>query len=117
MNTNKTHFKIFKAECEKWIDRLGLHGYNIYYFHEDASGGLAWLSTNAISDRVASIGLAKDWGDRTPVTVSKITNCAKHEILELLVNRAKLLAESRYTTKENIDEAFHEIVMKLEKLL
>ena len=38
LKTTKAHFKIFKAECERWIKRLGLVSWEVCYTHERLDG-------------------------------------------------------------------------------
>ena len=112
--TTREDFDYFKKCCQKWIERLGLKGWQVYYFHTDMDDAYARCSSNKLTDRTISLWFCKDWNDAEKKTKAAIDATAKHEILELLVTRARLLATSRYATEEQIYEAFHEIVYILE---
>ena len=38
LKTTKKDFELFKSECKKWIDKLGITGWEIYYTWKDLNG-------------------------------------------------------------------------------
>jgi len=113
VKTTKTHFDIFKRECRYWIRRFGLGDWCVEFFHEQWEGeNMAGCAAN-LSGAVASLCLYRDWKD-IAVTNSEIKRIAFHEVCELLVVRLEILAGARFVTKNEIIEARHGIIRRLE---
>jgi len=76
--TNK-HLKIFKKECEYWIEHFGLK----HLFWTFCLTDVACLSCVYYDDEAknAAVALATDWGEEKP-TNYKLRECAFHETLE-----------------------------------
>lgn len=115
--TTKKHFRMFKCECEKWIAIFGLKGWEVVYFHEDDTEdeGRGWASYK-VTGRVCSMGLARTWKGICP-TKHGVQFVAFHEVCELLLARLMTEAKYRFTSEEVVDEAAHEIIRVLEKVL
>lgn len=120
MKTTKEHFKIFKEECERWIDILGLKCWNVYYEHEESSSDCyADISYNIVG-RVATIGLNKNWPDDTfdIDTETQLIRSAKHECFELLLGKLATMAAGKiYSSEDTINEEIHVIIRTLENTL
>jgi len=115
--TTDAHFKLFKNECEKWVDLFQLRSWGVDYRHEDhdeTPESRAWCFTN-LRGRVATLGLSVSWGDNKP-EVSTVRKSAFHEACELLISR--LVAEAEVDTcptqKSDIEEHKHAIIRRLE---
>jgi hypothetical protein len=114
--TTKKHFKLFKRECRKWIRTFGLHGWEVYYFHEeDGDNHRAWASYKAVG-RVCSLCLGTTWETIKP-TKRHIRLAAFHEVCELLLARLSTEAKYRFASEEVVDEASHEVIRILEKVI
>jgi len=114
--TTAKHFEIFKLECEKWIEVLGLKDWSVWYYH---GGGLAdcLASIKAlVSSRVISIFLAKDWGDNE-ITEFQLKKTAFHEVSHILLVKLECLGKARTTFDSEIDEEAHSIIRTLENTL
>jgi hypothetical protein len=115
IQTTVRHFAVFKKEAEKWIDRLGLLDWRIEFEHMDDPGGKparAWFRSQ-VEGRFAELGLSKNWsGD--PVTGHKLRETAFHEVCELLLCPIGWIAECRYAREEEIPEAIHTVIRRLE---
>jgi len=115
VTTNKD-FQLFKAECKKWIEILGLKGWEIIYKHEDNKiKGRANFHIQLI-DRISVITLSKTWGDNI-VSKNSIRRSAFHEICEVFLSRIKIIAESRFINSDEIDEEIHAIIRTLENVI
>ena len=114
--TTTKHFKQFKRECRKWIRIFGLYGWEVYYFHEDdGAGRRAWASYKAIG-RICIMCLNRNWKTVKP-TKRLVRLAAFHEVCELLLARVNTEAKYRFASEEVVDEASHEVIRVLEKVL
>jgi len=113
VQTNKRHFQIYKKECEKWVQRLGLQRYRITYRHEEIEERIYGYCQANIEAGCAAIGLNKEWEDED-VTDYMLRQTAFHEVVELLFQRFYQLAESRYATESEIETERHTIIRSLE---
>ncbi len=110
--TTKKHFEIFKKECAKWIEFFGLKDWEIGYHHQEDDDTLASLKYD-LSGGWATIYLATEWERKEP-TILEVKECAFHEVCELLLARIRTLAMYRFTTRDEIEEATHGIIRRME---
>lgn len=108
------HFAIFKEEVIRVTELLGLKNYELDIRQEELKNARADFYVS--SEFLATIRLAKKWDEIKP-TDEEIKLSAKHEVIHLLLHRLYLLAQSRFTTEDEIDRAEHDIVYRLEKVL
>lgn len=114
--TTVDDFKIFKTECQRWIEILGLKGWKIFYEHNDSTiDAYAHFSYNQTSKQ-ATITLTKTWKEEKP-SKEFIQQTAFHEICEIFLAKIRTLAEDRSATENNIIEEIHTIVRTLENVL
>lgn len=114
--TTEKHFKLFKPECDYWIQAFGLIDWEIHYFHEtDPDRNLAWESHN-VTNRIASMGLSAEWKRPKP-TKYMIRKVAFHEVCELLLARLDTEAKFRFATEDNVNETRHAVIRVLEKIV
>lgn len=117
MKTTKQDFEFFKKECRKWIDRLELNTYSVGFQHIDLKDCYARTRTQ-YSAMNSTIALTSNWDDEVrPCNRKEIAQVAKHEVIHLLLAKFDKLAHSRYVTEDELDQAEHEIVRKLENLI
>ena len=109
MKVTKKHVEQYKRIFAEYQAMFGLAGWHIYFENRESDAN-GWLGIQGLSDRVATLGLATDID-------ASIRFIAKHEALELLLGPLQRLAESRYVTEEQIDEARHVIIRTLEKII
>ena len=115
--TTEKHFEEFKAVCLHWISRLGLTDWRIHIDHDDSDYGDEFAGCCISSPgRVSTITLCKDW-QHEKVTMEQVRRSARHEVLENLLLPLQMLAEDRFVTYEQITEAKHSIVRRLENLM
>lgn len=116
MRTTKAHFKIFKEECQEWIEAFGLKDWFVDFYHEDWSehhgDAKAWCRWN-VEGMIASVCLSLEWGNEKPIDET-VKMSAFHEICHLLIGRLFDLATDRYIQKIEIDVEAHAIIRRLE---
>jgi len=115
--TTKRQFEIFKKECDKWVGRFGLTGWEIVYKHEHITGDECSLGQNAwhCDGRWSVITLEKDW--ESELNDEKVKRVAFHEACELLFARTRKLACSRNMDEDELDEEMHNVIRILENVL
>ena len=102
MKTTAKDFKLFKQECQKWIEYFGLINWRISYFGEQLDVDYAVCSWD-IEGRCASITFSKYISE--DVEFPNIKKCAFHEVCELFLADLQSLANTRYTTSIEINIA------------
>ena len=117
--TTKKDFELFKSECEKWIEFFGLKGWQISFSYEKLSKGKAECTYNIVN-RSVLLSFNKQWNtesENDKITPENIKRDAFHEVSEMLLCKLRNLAEYRFTTQYEIDEAVHEIIRTLENVV
>jgi len=116
MKLTQKHFELFKAECKKQLERLGLQSWKVYYEFKklnDAFGNAEWK----YSGRVATITLADDFPKPFESLENQIKETALHECLEILLASISSLAVDRSFDQIDFDKEIHAVIRTLEKLL
>ena len=116
--TTKADFKLFKRECEKWIDIFGLHGYEFRYSHEnseesDTLADVVWETVH----RSSHIVLYENWPDCYEKDDYQIRLCAFHEVFHVFIGKLSNLAKARYIKEREVEEEEHAIIRTLERVL
>lgn len=114
MKTSKSQFNRFKKAFLYWVDKFGLKGYKIYFYHKPREDYYAELSVNESGKAVTVIysSIVKE-KDQDPGPESH----AKHEAIHLLLHKLVWLGGCRYLTSEEIDQEYESVAIILEKLL
>lgn len=114
--TTAKDFKLFKKECQKWINVFGLRGWETYFNHDREDDiYVARLSPN-IENRTCTFFFAVDWGE-SPLNETEIKKTAFHEVLELFFSRFRYLALKRDIRETEILEEDHHIIRTLENVI
>ena len=109
-------FEVFKKECLRWIDILGLKGYSFHFTHKkEEKQNYATIKTWTIP-RVVTVNLATEV-PKDLYSADEIKLAAFHEIYEVFLSRLVWLANSRCTSEWELDEETHKIVHTMEKVL
>jgi len=114
MKTTKKDFQMFKKECQKWIDILGLKDWHFWYEHKECDENCIAQYLEDPSARACTIYFATELHDK--LTVHDVKSSAFHEIMELYMNDLRLLARTG-NSYERVDEATHRVVRMLENVL
>ena len=114
--TTKTDFELFKAECLRWVEKLGLKDWCIEYVLEDLKEELTFARAHSTySSRIAKIVLNEKIGAK--LTNSAISNTALHEVLHIVHAKCYGLMVCAFKTEDEINEADHELVVRLTNVL
>ena len=114
----KKDFQIFKDECFRLIDLIGLKNWKVNIFWEQLKDDrFAEITTDAIS-MIATITLTK----KVKLTFDKdykddVKEHAKHEVIHLLLGRFSHLAKSRFVRDDELYSAEEELVNLLIKVI
>lgn len=119
MKTTQKHLKVFQDEFLKTIDLLGVTGWEFYFTFTDEKDTYARVNTNTI-DHLATAMLCKDWDEldgHYKLTDEHIRSKAIHEACHVLVARLDALANARYKTEDELNQAEHELTRRIEALV
>lgn len=117
MKVTKTHYEYFKKECERWIKRFELNGWAVNFQLCELNDVLAETAYQ-YKPMNATIRLNSKWVDEVrPLNHGELSDIAKHEVIHLLLAKLDTLAHSRYVTKDELDQAEHELLQKLIKII
>lgn len=116
MTLTQSHFKLFRAECEKQLERLGLKGWKVYYQFKKLDDGFAQAQWH-YAGRVATITLATEFPKPYDDLEKQIKETALHEVLEILLCPLNSLAAARVWDREEFDKEAHCVIRTLEKIL
>jgi hypothetical protein len=116
--TTEDDFRIFQEAVVYWQRRLGLLDWHIYTRHKTRDRDDQASCYPNLAGRCATIYLSKmlDNYDEAPGETF-IRRVAFHEVCEVFMARMVICAESRYVTRDEIDEARHEIIRTLEHVI
>ena len=112
--TTLKDFELFKRECNKWIYRLGLHDWEITFFHEPLDGYDAEI-TSYLKAKEAVIRFSKTINIQTATRNMQIKRDAQHEIFHLLLENLYHYARDRYFLEDVYRIEEHIIIHRLQK--
>ena len=99
--TTERDFELFKKECKKWIDRLGLHDWEYSFAHDNIDAMANCTSKNLAKIIILRLNKEITLVDKTKREEIKI--CALHEVLHVLLENLFYFANSR---EFNIEEYY-----------
>lgn len=116
MQTKKSDFALFKKECYKWIEILGLKDWKLVFTHMEDNCGVATYFRES-AGRIITINLNTDF-DGLLYSENGIKLSAFHEIIEgLLLARLDDMIDRRRHDEKEVEEARHKAVRILEHTL
>ena len=116
--TTPEDFQIFQEAVAYWQRRLGLLDWYIYTRHKTRDRDAQASCYPDLAGRCATLYLSRvlhNYDD--PPGETFIRRMAFHEVCEVLMARMLICAVARYVTREEIDEARHEIIRTLEHVI
>lgn len=113
IKTKKEDFELFKREFLRWVDILGLRGWEVMFLHEQLSDGNIAAATYNMMNRCATIKYSKSYSKQY-YSKYEIKKTAFHECCELFFARISSLALYRHTTEDEVTEEIHNIIRTLE---
>lgn len=118
MKPTKPYFKIFKEECQKWIDLLELNNWKVYYSNMGYSNDSMAMCKSDCSNYVATIFLNESWDDDIrPLNETEVRISAQHEVVHLLLERLSGTGHDREAKHSDITEAEEELDRKITHLI
>jgi hypothetical protein len=116
MTLKHKHYLLFRKECEKQLERLGLKAWKVYYQFKKLDnffGSAQW----DYSGKVATITLSSDFPKPFDNLEQQIKETALHECLEIFLGGISRMAGRRDYIQEDFDSEVHGVIRTLEKLL
>jgi len=110
MKTTRKQFEVFKSEFLRWYERLGLTEWRVRFHHERLEKGVCACVCADCESRLAPVYLGF-------VLDHSIEEVARHEALELLMSEFEDVARSRYVRPDDVVQARHAVIRRLENLL
>ena len=120
---NKTtikHFELFRSECLRWAEILGLKGWEIRFDHmengEEYENDLSLCTTDCLN-RCCKLSLFKQWPDEFELNDEEVRLSAFHEVCHVFLDLIGSVARTRFIMKHELDEAEHAMIRTLENVL
>ncbi len=119
MTTTKADFFLFKAECEKWIEILGLKDWEFHFEHGDISEGNVASCQRNCNSRIIKLSLCKEWPKKSMMELNKnnIRLSAFEEVCHTFMYELSSCALTRFVMEHEIEEAEHRIIRILQNTL
>ena len=115
-HTTKSEYRRFLRECRRVQHKLGLHAWRICYRHEPIADSYGDCATD-LESRVAVIRFNMDKDPACPADMPEPERTARHEMLELLMARLRCICQSRWGSKQEMEEEIHAVIRTLENLI
>lgn len=118
MKTTKKEFELFVSESKKWINKIELNNWSLYFSHKEIGENVYSEIRRDLDGYTATIYMNTEF-EMTGIDdiTQAIKDTAKHEIMHLLVSRLSLVGKNRFVSGDELYQAEEELVTKLEKLL
>lgn len=110
------HFQIYKRRVKIWLKRFGLVDWKPYFDHTELiDDAYAMVEYDPVG-RTATFSLNTTHFETKP-TDKDIDLYAFHEVCELLLGKIKSLSMLRSVRQDEIDEAVHAIIRRMENAI
>lgn len=113
--TTKTHFKIFKTECERLRKLWHLDDWMVFYAHTAIPDAEAMCALTP-SSRQATLSLSTLWWNEPP-TPEAMRYTARHEMTHLLLGLLVAVSQERYVSEQDIELANEATCIRVSSLL
>lgn len=113
-------FDNFKAAAQKWLDKFGLHEWEVDFTFETCDDNTVAKCLVNREGRRATLVLSDKWYNEVPAA-ERVCEAALHEVLELLLDDmwfvfgAEIDASDR--KRAEMERANHAIIHRLQKVL
>lgn len=108
-------FAVFKDEFMRWVDILGMKGWEFLFKHIELIDARAQVMPGQ-TGRIVVICLNTIW-EGQKVTEYELRRTGFHEALELFLSKITQLAHERSVTEDDIEEETHNIIRTLENVI
>ena len=109
------HFEMFKDEFMRWVDILGMKGWEFIFKHIELVDARAQVMPGQ-RGRVVVICLNTIW-EGQEATEYELRRTGFHEAVELFLSKITQLAHERSVTEADIEEETHNIIRTLENVI
>ena len=110
--TTDKDFELFKRECQKWIDKLSLHDWEIRFYHNDIDDDAN--ETSYFVPKISVIVFSEQI-ETYPTKSKAIKSLASEEILHVLLSDLATMANNRVFVQDMYSSAEHCVVHRLQK--
>lgn len=110
--TTKKDYDKFKQETKYWVDKLGLYDFEITVAHDQTNDDALAEATVNREACWANSTLQHNWD--APPYAGQIERVAFHEAMEIVLSPLWMLAERRFVTPDELEQAKHTIIKRLE---
>lgn len=118
MKTTKKHFKLYKDECFKWRDILGLKGTELYFTHDDLGEGIAGMSVYDYDGHIATLYLNTEYILHEGSNIEDdIKHTALHEMLHVLTGDLVHMGRERFISLDAYNKEMESLVCRLTSIL
>ncbi len=114
--TSDKHFRLFKHECEKWVNRFELHEWTVSYEWKPLQGADAEYNAS-YQGRCVVIALSKEIEPFEKTMEDEIREVAFHEICELMLYPLRSQIVWRNFDAGEMESATHAVIHRLYRLL
>jgi len=114
VKTTKKDFELFKKECQKWIDIVGLKDWHFWYEHDETNENCIAQYLDDVQGRSCVIYFTTGLDDK--LSNHDIKSGAFHEIVELYMKDLRKMALTAHSYAM-VDEATHRVIRMLENVL
>lgn len=84
IKTTERHYQLFQQSVHKWMDKLHVHGWDVFFQHDETDGAVA-VSYFKTRSRSVTIDFCKEWPDFYKLNEASIDLTAKHEVIRILL--------------------------------
>ena len=111
--TTVKDYEIFKKECWKWINLLGLHEWEYQFYHKS----IVSLSeiTSHYKAKIIVINFTKAIKQTHPLKIKTIKDSAQHEIFHVLLENLFHYGMSRTIDSNVYQSEEHKVIHQLQK--
>lgn len=116
IQTTDEHLKVFADACLEYQKQFGLTNWELHFKRDD----IEFISQCVynLPGCIVMIKLCTEWRDQDlKLNDDNLRDCARHEMLHLLLGRLTSYALWRFVTEDIIHEADEEVVRRLEYIL
>ncbi len=108
--TPQEKFDLFKSECNRWIKRFGLTGWQIWYeLSDELDEEVGAACTCIVQARTATLHLSANLDDED-LGDDEMCYFALHEVLEIILYRLNELMLAQHANEAEVNEARHEVI-------
>ena len=112
--TTPKDFDLFKKECKKIIDLLGLHEWDYIFYHADIQSDSDCTSFRDGKSIILRLGKQIDKYDKTKIQMIK--ELAMHEVFHVLIEPLYHHAKNRDFNESSYRQSEHAVIHRLQKV-